>query len=231
MATASIEGTVPAVYTSLAAILKTLGVAKSGQLPSNMGGKPYITAVDVAREVKTLLVENDLIALPDERVTKHEYIVFKERLNVLIGVEATYTFVSTIDGSKATVTGVGDGLAAGTAVASNIASTNALKNALLRTFMITEQSVEDQAKNGVNDDPAAAPKAVRAAQGGSTQAPAAPASNEQVADLRELIKQAASEGQNFTAIGARLYPGDAQWANKINPLKAVLKALQNGEVE
>lgn len=231
MATAEIIPNVPAVYGSIAAILASLGVKKSGHLPSNMGGKPYITAVDVAQEVKTLLVANDLIALPEERVTKHEYIVFKERLNVLIGVEAKYTFVSTLDGSKATVTGVGDGLAAGTAVASNIASTNALKNAMLRTFMITEQSVEDAAKNGVSDEAATQPKAIAAAQRGSTQAPAAPASNEQVANLREEIKQAASEGQNFTAIGARLYPGDAQWANKVNPLKAVLKALQNGEVE
>lgn len=146
MTTATIE--VAHVYTALAEILKSLSVAKGGTLPGNMGGKPYITAVDAAAETKRKFVENDLVFLPSETVFKHETIIHKDRLAVAIVVTGEYTIVSTRDGSSVTVSGTGDGLANGTAVASNIASTNALKNALLRTFLITEQSVEDAAKNG-----------------------------------------------------------------------------------
>lgn len=152
MATATIEpGPVGHVYEALGNILNSLSVAKGGTLPSNMGGKPYITAVDAALETKRQFVANDLIFLPNETVFKHEIIVHKDRLNVAIVVTGEYTIVSTRDGSRVTVSGTGDGLAAGTAVASNIASTNALKNALLRTFLITEQSAEDAAKNGTPD--------------------------------------------------------------------------------
>jgi len=143
----------PHVHTAIANILKTLGVAKGGVLPSNMGGKPYITAVDVSREVKSQFVENDLIFLPSETIYKHEAVIHKDRVNVLISITGEYTFVSIKDGSSVTVSGTGDGMANGTAVASNIASTNALKNALLRTFLITEQSVEDAAKNGPDETP------------------------------------------------------------------------------
>lgn len=152
---------VPHVYQGIAAILNALSVEKGGQLPSNMGGKPYITAVDLSLEVKRQFVANSLVLLPRERFTKHEVIPSGTRNAVVIGVEGEYTIVSTVDGSSAVVSGVGDGLALGTAVASNIASTNALKNALLRTFLVTEQSVEDAAKNGLgeSDSPAKAPAA------------------------------------------------------------------------
>lgn len=139
---------VPEVYRALANVIKDLAVDKNGTLPGNMGGKPYITASDVAGEVKNQFVKNSLIFLPNEEVIKQETIQFKERLNVLITITGTYTIVSTVDGSSVVVSGTGDGLATGTAVASNIASTNAFKNALLRTFIITEQSVEDSAKQG-----------------------------------------------------------------------------------
>lgn len=158
MTKAHIEGNVPHVYTGLANILKELGVAKGGTLPANMGGKPYITAVDVAREVKTLFVANDLIFLPTEKVHKHEVVIHKDRVNVAVIITGEYTIVSLQDGSQVVVSGTGDGLAGGTAVASNIASTNALKNALLRTFLITEQSVEDAAKEGLTSADAPATK-------------------------------------------------------------------------
>lgn len=169
MATATIE--VAHVYTALAKILKHLSVEKNGTLPGNMGGKAYITAVDISAEVKRQFVENDLIFLPDERVIEHETIQFKDRLNVTIVVKGTYTIASIVDGSSVTVSGTGDGLATGTAVASNIASTNALKNALLRTFLITEQSVEDQSKNGEETIQNSATQRAR-------QAPARPATKE-----------------------------------------------------
>lgn len=154
----------PHVHTAVANILNSLGVAKGGVLPSNMGGKPYITAVDVAKEVKSQFVSNNLIFLPKETIFQHKEIINKDRINVLISITGEYTFVSTKDGSSVTVSGTGDGLAGGTAVASNIASTNALKNALLRTFLITEQSVEDAAKNGVEDTPSAATKKIERAR-------------------------------------------------------------------
>lgn len=137
----------PHVHEAMANILKHLSVDKAGTLPGNMGGKPYITAVDTSAEVKRQFVENELIFLPDEEVLHHENIVMGDRsVKITIVVKGSYTFISTKDGSRETVSGTGDGLANGTAVASNIASTNALKNALLRTFLITEQSVEDEAK-------------------------------------------------------------------------------------
>lgn len=146
MATAEFE--VPEVYKALAEILKSLSVAKGGTLPNNMGGKSYITAVDASAEVKRQFVDNDLIFLPNEEVVRHENLTVGNSLKVAIVIRGEYTIISTRDASKVSISGTGDGLATGTAVASNIASTNALKNALLRAFLITEQSVEDAAKNG-----------------------------------------------------------------------------------
>lgn len=183
MATAKIE--VPHVYTALAEILKALSVQKNGTLPGNMGGKPYITAVDAAAETKRQFVQNNLIFLPAEEVFKHETIVHKDRINVAIVITGTYTIISTIDGSSVVVSGTGDGLAGGTAVASNIASTNALKNALLRTFLITEQSVEDASKNGTDPEPTATQRKLDSARKTPTR-PAAPAGNPQ-AKIREWI--------------------------------------------
>jgi hypothetical protein len=237
MATATIEPNVPHVYLGLAEILRTLGVEKNGQLPQNMGGKPYIAAVDVAQEVKNLLVANSLIVLPNERVVKHEVVLANNRLTVAVAIEGEYTFVSTVDGSSAAVQGVGDGLANGNAVASNIASTNAMKNALLRAFMITEQSVEDQAKNGTDESPANTPKAVAAATKSASKG-AVPAANEGIAKIREEIKaavdavvEATGVKPNYAAIGARLGAGNATWANDPKVLTATLAAIQAGEVK
>ena len=162
MTTATFE--VPHVYTALAEILKHLSVEKNGQLPGNMGGKAYITAVDISAEVKRQFVANSLIFLPDEEVIKHETVMHKDRINTAIVIRGTYTILSTKDGSSVTVSGTGDGLATGTAVASNIGSTNALKNALLRTFLITEQSVEDASKQGDTAAPSATQQAINKAR-------------------------------------------------------------------
>ena len=142
----------------------------------------YITAVDASAEVKRQFVENNLIFLPNESVFRHEVIAHKDRLNTTIVITGEYTIVSTVDGSKVTVAGTGDGLAGGTAVASNIASTNALKNALLRTFLITEQSVEDSAKQGSDAPPSAAQQKIDKAR----NAPAKPA---QGATSQERIRK------------------------------------------
>lgn len=168
----------PHVHTAVAAILSNMSVAKGGVLPGNMGGKPYITAVDTASEVKKQFVENNLIFLPKERIFQHKEVINKDRINVLIAITGEYTFISTVDGSSLTVSGTGDGLAGGTAVASNIASTNAMKNALLRTFLITEQSVEDEAKNGPAEP--AQNQAVRTAQRPETTRPTTSGGKEKI---------------------------------------------------
>jgi hypothetical protein len=159
---------VPHVYTALAEVLKSLSVEKNGTLPGNMGGKPYITAVDAAAETKRQFVANKLIFLPNEEVIKHENLLNNNRLQVSIVIKGTYTIVSTVDGSSVTVSGTGDGLATGTAVASNIGSTNALKNALLRTFLITEQSAEDAGKAGTPEAPSGAQQKVEQARNKGT---------------------------------------------------------------
>lgn len=147
----------PHVHEALGAILSDLSVEKNGQLPANMGGKPYISAVDLSLEIKRKFVDHDLILIPSERVIKHEAILGQnQKITYVISVEGEYTILSRRDGSTVTVGAVGDGVAMGSAVAANISSTNALKNALLRTFLVTEQSVEDEAKNGPKESSAPA---------------------------------------------------------------------------
>ena len=143
---------VPAIYGAVANVLKAMAVEKGGVLPGNMGGKPYITAVDLSAEAKRQFVANNIILIPNETVTKHDIEESGGRKMIVVGIRGEYTLIHTGDGSSVTISGAGDGMALGTSVASNIASTNALKNALLRTFLITEQSVEDEAKNGAAGD-------------------------------------------------------------------------------
>lgn len=147
MATAHIE---PAhVITATLEILKSLKVQKDGTLPGNMGGKKYATASNVSFAVKEEFAKNSLIIEPNEELLKHEVIPHKDRLNIAVVITGRYRIISAKDGSELTISGTGDGLATGTAVASNIASTNAIKNALLRYLLISEQSVEDEAKSGI----------------------------------------------------------------------------------
>lgn len=226
----------PHVYGAMLNILRSLGVEKNGDLPSNMGGKPYITAADVAKETKKLFVANDLIVIPFETITKHEVIPKGDRApNIAVVIEAQYTILSTVDGSEVAIQGVGDGLASGTAVASNIASTNAMKNALLRTFMITEQSVEDAAKNGPADDaPAVESRAVSTAKGSPTnkenrQSPKA------VQDLQDQVREAweSAHGESdsgYIDLGNAKYGDPAKWSADITSLKGLLDAIKAGEV-
>lgn len=142
----------PHVHSAVAAILGSLAVSKDGKLPSNMSGKDYVTAGNLSNTVKTAFVEHGLLTAASETIFHHEITADKTgRTLVAISVNGSYTIISTKDGSTLTIGGIGDGLATGTSVANNIASTNAFKNALLRTFMVTETSIEDQAKKGVDD--------------------------------------------------------------------------------
>lgn len=232
MTTAHIEpAPVGKVYEGVANILKHLSVEKGGVLPGNMGGKAYITAQDAAAEVKRQFVENNLIFLPHESLTKHEVVIFKDRLNIATVIEGEYTIVSTEDGSSVTVSGVGDGLATGTAVSSNIASTNALKNALLRTFLITEQSVEDAAKNGVPDTaPAQSSNEAqrKVAQAKQATAPAAPAAaGGELAQLNAKIRDyIGSDNARRDDVNARIEAAKAANGNNATEArKTVIKDL------
>lgn len=226
MATFHVEGAeVPHVYKALAEILKSLSVGKNGVLPGNMGGKPYITAVDAAAETKRQFVANNLIFLPDEEVIKHETIIHKDRLNIAIVIKGTYTIVSTVDGSRVVVSGTGDGLATGTAVASNIGSTNALKNALLRTFLITEQSVEDASKAGVPDEPS---NPVQRKIDNARKAPAKPASNGTSARDKIRIEYIESGKVDKDTVNKMIQA--AKTEGKGDAFEAVLKKLEKGEV-
>ena len=151
------KNTVPHVYTAMAAILKELKVEKDGTLPGNMGGKTYASAAAVSNEVKKLFAEHDLLFLADEEPIKHHIEVVDGRaFKIFTSIKGTYTIISSRDGSSVTIGGVGDGIASSTAVSSNVASTNCIKNALLRTFLISENSVEEQAQMEQNVAPVAA---------------------------------------------------------------------------
>lgn len=224
MATAKIE--VAHVYTALAEVLKNLSVGKNGTLPGNMGGKAYITAVDASAEVKRQFVENNLVFIPNEEVVTNEHIIHKDRINIRIVIKGSYTIVSTVDNSQVTVSGIGDGLASGTAVAANIGSTNALKNALLRTFLITEQSVEDDSKNGPSQPPAA----VRKAQERKANPPQGQrnVSSTQQKIVAEFIETGKVEKAQVTAVKDRIAGETSKKGEDL--MKAVYEALSKGEV-
>lgn len=231
MATAEFE--VPEVYKALAEILKSLSVAKGGTLPGNMGGKPYITAVDASAEVKRQFVANDLIFLPNEEVVRHENLTVGNSLKVAIVIRGEYTIISTRDASKVSISGTGDGLATGTAVASNIASTNALKNALLRAFLITEQSVEDAAKNG--EQPTQAEKTATAAQArvAKANAPGSTYPNNKVQSTKDDIRVNYIEKGLITGpeVNAAHEKYTAAGKNSAQAMDAVLADLKSGKLK
>jgi len=162
----------PHVTEGLSNVLAQLTVEKTGMLPPNMGGKPYIAAVDLAYAVKTLFVENDLVLVPNEEVLNYEIIDSGNRKATYMVIKGTYDIISKRDATRVTVSGIGDGIALGSAVTSNIASTNAMKNALLRTFLVTEQSAEDAAKKDTYEGGASGGSSIPAvAKAGQASAP------------------------------------------------------------
>lgn len=233
------EYTAPHVHTAVAKILKELAVEKGGQLPANMGNKPYITAVDISNEVKRQFVANDLILIPHEEVEEVRYIDFTEhnkRLHVAIVIVGRYEIQSTVDGSSLTIQGIGDGLAIGTAVASNIASTNALKNALLRFLLITEQSAEDQAKQGTEAVEAAPQSKATRAVNRAKVAPARP-NNSDLENAKQAVRDAwktvhaDDEGyqeNGYMALGNSKFKRG--WASSVEQLTELAKAITDGEV-
>lgn len=224
---------IPHVHQAISEILADLSVEKNGTLPPNMGGKPYISAVDLNSEIKRRFVEKKLILVPNEAVVKHEVITGAKTINV-VSVTGTYEIISLEDGSNLSISGTGDGLSMGSSVASNIASTNALKNAFLRFFLVTEQSVEDESKKELPDNAPAAPIAP----------PAPPAEvvnldalkNEVFALLkaRGEIADGLTKDQTkarITELGDEFFAGRKGWDTAAPALQRWVDHLKSGEVK
>lgn len=220
---------VGAVHRAIFKILGELSVEKNGTLPSNLGGKPYIAAVDLFSEVKRKLVENNLIVIPFSREKSKQVVeAANGRLTVATTTEGEYTLFSIEDGSTALIGDTGDGLAIGSAVASNISSTNAMKNALLRTFLVSEQSTEDAAKAGIES-----PERVPAKSAGPTLA-------DQLQVIKGWITTAGIEDEKgelipltateVNAVGARVTGDETgkKWKTDVAQVTKVIDALKAG---
>ena len=230
---------VPAIYESIANVLKHMQVNKDGVLPGNLGGGAYFKASDLFDETKRQFVENDIIILPMEHETSkqvHQQVNGNTTKNIItITIEGTYTLVSTKDGSSVVIGGTGDGIAMGTAVAANVGSTNALKNALLRFLLVTEQAVERASMEGIPDTQTPVERNVaKAAQASAPKAPAArpavtasaPAAKdvirEQYIDTGKLDKAKANSLMNTVKGDNPNLAGEELWAEILVRVKAEL---------
>ncbi len=161
--------TVPKIYAAYHKILEELQVDKTSDLPTNMGGKKAFAADQVAADVKSLLVENNLIfRVLSEDVVSNEVIPVGNRLNIVITVQGTYELIHIEDGSSITIGGVGQGVAIGSSVAASIAGTFALKSGLLHSFLITEESVEREGLAPTQPKESAALKKAQSDKDGSS---------------------------------------------------------------
>lgn len=227
------ETNIPHIYQAMHSILGRLAVEKGGILPSNMGSSRYTTAEDVAKAVRDELFKEGLVLLPSERVVESSTTINKDRLNFHLIVTGDYRILSTKDGSEVTVTGTGEGVATGTAVAANIASTFALKNALLRTFLISEQSVEDeglgQGKSSPNKASAspAAKAQQRVAKAASKPTPRAATSDAEKAaqaGVKALIDDGTISREDANKIAAK-FKGDPERYQK------TLAQIKSGDLD
>jgi len=216
------------VFGAYAEVLKSLQVDAGGTLPGNMGGKKYITAKDIADEVKKKFVEHGLIMIPNEVIESESIQTGSDgRRTSFITVRGEYRIIHVQDASELTITGVGGGLATGTAVAPNIASTFALKNALQRAFLISENAVEEAALKETNAV-AATPPEKRA------EVTAAASAAAQVTPLKKEIAKklgirAASE---ILAKGNEYFKTESadSWKDDAEKLAGWAKHLETGEV-
>jgi hypothetical protein len=224
----------PHVDLMMLEILKVFSVDKDGQLPSNMGGKEYVSAPALFKNAKAEFTKRDLIVYPNERYIEYATVPRGDRApTIVVAVEGTYQIVSTVDGSSRVISGTGDGMGQGNSVASNIASTNALKNAMLRVFLGAESGLEADAKG--DNEPARPEKpesrAVATAKGGATQKREAP---QAVIDLQEEVKREWAQRypenmDGYVALGTSKYGEPAEWATNITKLKGLVKAIVAGE--
>lgn len=239
MATATIEPGAPEILRLIAKIKTEVGALA----PVQTTGVPFpFRGIDgVVNHLNAKVNEAGIITVPsvvESSVTARET---GNRVVKTAHVRTAFTFYAP-DGSSVTATteGLADDFA-DRAVAQ--AQSVAFRVALLQTFFLPTQSPEpEQTGQAVQDyDPAAdkstTPKAVSTAARGTTTKPVQDG-NDKVAELREQIKARVKEIKEETGvdvkyakIGSRLYPKDPSWANKITPLRAVLKAVEGGETE
>ena len=244
MTTATIE---PAsIYRKIALIQKEVGaIEKNGTGPQQKGSFRYIKQEDILDKIHALLVENDVIVIPTITSLKHDVVEANNRMNIYSVVQAVYRYISVEDGSYIETTSTGEGSDIGSDTATRKAATQAMKIAHLHTFTIpgTDLSLDDR-EGYANDTPAtespAQPKALRTAKSGTTTR--SPRADEKAsgdakaiqADILALVeKHKADTGvePQYGKIGNRMFPNERSWASKPENLKAVLLAIQNGEVE
>lgn len=211
------ENNTPLIYGAIHKVLGHLTVAKNGTLPGNLGGKPYQTAEDISNEVKTQLVQNNVIVEAQEDVVKVESPDYGDKkMRFMITVQGSYRLIHIDDGSSLTIKGVGQGLGTGVATAASVASTFALKSALLRTFLISESGVE---RDGQTEQ---APPKQNSAQQAAKQATAPPAKAGGSAENRE------AQVRIGAAIAAGTYEKEA--VTKLNDALAKQLGKPKGEV-
>lgn len=244
MTTATIE---PAsIYRKIALIQKEVGaIEKNGTGPQQKGSFRYIKQEDILDKIHALLVENDVIVIPTITSLKHDVVEANNRMNIYSVVQAVYRYVSVEDGSYIETTSTGEGSDIGSDTATRKAATQAMKIAHLHTFTIpgTDLSLDDR-EGYTNEAPAsdapATPKAVRTAKSGTTtRASGNNAATSQTAkeiQAEIVAKVAAHKAEygvepKYGTIGNRMFPNDRSWASKPDSLKAVLRAIENGEVE
>lgn len=175
------------IYGAIFNILKEMRVEKGGTLPPQMGNAKYATAEAISNATKNLFVENNLILIPEEKISHIDAPDFGDKkIRYLVTITGEYQVVHTEDGSSIRFSGIGQGIATGTAVAANIASTFALKNALQRLFLISEDSV-DTAGHVEQAQPKQTEAQRRVTE--QPQRPAIPAKNPKVAEMRGKIEE------------------------------------------
>lgn len=226
----------PKVYAAIHKVLGALVVEKNQTLPSNMGGGKYAPASAVANEIKRLFYQENLILLTKETVNEHAVIdAGNNKTRVSVSITGTYTAIHVEDGSSVEFSGTGDGLATGTAVASNIASTNAQKNGLLRTFLVSEEGVEEdsqreqaQPKETAAQRTAKAPAATKPKK--TATAPKASGADNKAAQERIAagIESGALDRDRVTALHNKI--AEEQGKEKGEVIVDLLKALEAGEV-
>lgn len=224
------ETNTPKVYAAIHKVLKALQVDKGGMLPGNMGGKAYMTAEDISNEVKRLFVANNLILQSNEEVVTDSVAdLGDKKMRFQTTISGKYAAIHIEDGSRLEFSGTGQGLATGTAVAANIASTFSLKNALLRTFLISENGVEQDG----NTEQAPPKQNSAQQQAAKATAPATPkkltgANGEAQKRVAAKMEDGTYDRERVTALNAKI--AQQLGKSKGDVMVELEKALEAGEV-
>ena len=227
------------IYKKMAEIQKAVGaIEKNGKGPSQKGGFAYIKYEDILDKIHALLVENDVIVVPELTYYNHEVKEASNRQNLYARVEAKYTFVAVEDGSSVTVSSVGEGSDIGSDTATRKAATQVMKIAFLHTFTIPNTDdglLLDNEGEGAGD-----PKSVTQQAKPGAKVPVkidAEALSKAQAAVKDLVAKnpdSFAEQTSYVPFGNRLHHPDKNWvtnADKVNQVgKAILEAIAKGEM-